>query len=338
MKIEEEDGANESYITLLGKLVWQLVMETEGFWARLMQAKYYPNGDVLSADLGSYLSYTWRGIMEARDALGCGWRRHIGDGLLTRVWYDAWLPATQTGRILSPWVAGQEDLMVADLLEEHGEGWRNDHLNSLFLPFKGERIRSIRISLCRPRDVWYWVAVKDGVLTVRSAYRRIAGMREALEVGGASEWEKEKWLWNRLWKVPVWLRVKLFFWQLCSEALTTSANIAAQVQGECSFCPLCTICFESSIHLFRDCTFSNRVWEGTGLVEDECDGGGSLRDWVESRWREFGCIEHALFMMGCWALWEHRNKVIFYSKEVDPAGVIGRAMNVMEETEGGGFI
>ncbi|XP_074314454.1 uncharacterized protein LOC141649670 [Silene latifolia] len=43
-------------------------------------------------------------------------------------------------------------------------------------------------------------------------------------------------------------------------------------------------------------------------------------------------------MVGCWALWEHRNKVVFDSKEVDPRGVIRRVIDVMEEIEGGGFI
>ncbi|XP_074300327.1 uncharacterized protein LOC141631572 [Silene latifolia] len=91
-----------------------------------------------------------------------------------------------------------------------------------------------------------------------------------MEMGSVSDWEKEKWLWNSLWKVPVWPRVKLFFWQLCNEALATRANIASLVRG-------------------------------------------------------------------CWALWEHRNKVIFDNREVDPWTVVWRAKEVMEETEGGGL-
>ncbi|XP_074300320.1 uncharacterized protein LOC141631564 [Silene latifolia] len=42
-------------------------------------------------------------------------------------------------------------------------------------------------------------------------------------------------------------------------------------------------------------------------------------------------------MVGCWALWEHRNKVIFDNREVDPWTVVRRAKEVMEETEGGGL-
>ncbi|XP_074282762.1 uncharacterized protein LOC141607307 [Silene latifolia] len=43
-------------------------------------------------------------------------------------------------------------------------------------------------------------------------------------------------------------------------------------------------------------------------------------------------------MVGCWALWEHRNKVIFELREVDPCGVVKRVRDVMEEIEGGGYV
>ncbi|XP_074304304.1 uncharacterized protein LOC141639022 [Silene latifolia] len=43
-------------------------------------------------------------------------------------------------------------------------------------------------------------------------------------------------------------------------------------------------------------------------------------------------------MIGCWAIWEHRNKVVFDDQEVNPLVVIRRAKDVMEETEGGGAL
>ncbi|XP_074306547.1 uncharacterized protein LOC141641799 [Silene latifolia] len=61
---------------------------------------------------------------------------------------------------------------------------------------------------------------------------------------------------------------------------------------------------------------------------------GGIRDWVEERWRELGVREHSLFMIGCWAIWEHRNKVIFDAKEVDPMVVIRRVGDVVAEIEG----
>ncbi|XP_074307362.1 uncharacterized protein LOC141642451 [Silene latifolia] len=66
--------------------------------------------------------------------------------------------------------------------------------------------------------------------------------------------------------------------------------------------------------------------------------GNGVRDWVEERWMEMGCREHVDFMVGCWALWEHRNKVIFDAREVDPHAVLKRVEDVVDEMEGGGFL
>ncbi|XP_074271735.1 uncharacterized protein LOC141595669 [Silene latifolia] len=324
-------------LALIGKQVWRLVTEPDSLWARIMSAKYYPGGDVMSACLGSNPSYTWRGIVEARNALGNGWRRRIGNGLTTRVWLDSWLPKTQTGRILSPQVVGQEHMLVSELIREDGGGWNVELMESLLLPFECERVKNVRLSTNRPEDVWFWMGEKDGCFTVRSAYRHLVGDAHDMEVGGVSEWEREKWLWKRLWNIPVWPRVKLFFWQLCNEALATRANIASRVRGESSFCSLCNYFNESSLHLFRDCAVAKRAWIGLGVGVEREDGGG-IRDWVEAVWGELGGREHAMFMIGCWAIWEHRNKVVFDDQEVNPLVVIRRAKDVMEETEGGGAL
>ncbi|XP_074266422.1 uncharacterized protein LOC141589691 [Silene latifolia] len=321
-------------VGLIGKQVRRFMTETDGLWVRLMRAKYYPHGNVMTATLGNYPSYTWRGILEARDMLGSGWRRRIGNGLSTRVWHDAWLVGTQTERVLFPRVDGHDAMVVAELMNTTCSGWNTELISSLFLPFECERIKNIRVSELKPEDTWYWVAEKDGIFSVKPAYRRLAGEKEALDFGGVSNGDNEKWLW----KVPVWPRVKLFFWQLCNEALATRANIAIRVRGECSFCSLCNSFLESSVHLFRDCPIAKRVWEGLDLSMEEEAGCGDLRNWVEERWREYGSREHMLFMVGCWALWEHRNSVIFDVKEVNPQGVVRRAREVVEEIEGGGFL
>ncbi|XP_074315146.1 uncharacterized protein LOC141651328 [Silene latifolia] len=227
--------------------------------------------------------------------------------------------------------------ILRDKLSKRLEGWRGKILSrgGKKVLLKGERIRNIRLSANTVHDEWYWSAEKDGVFTVRKAYRLMAGGCEFLEVGGASIWEREKWLWSRLWKIAVWPRVKLFFCQLCSEALATRENTATRVRGESSFCSFCNSSFESSLHLFWDWGVVHRVCERLGLEGDEDAYGGGVRDWVKARWREFGRRECGWFMVGCWALWEHRNKVIFEGREVDPNCVVKRVRDVMEEIDGG---
>ncbi|XP_074292350.1 uncharacterized protein LOC141619219 [Silene latifolia] len=324
-------------LALLGKQVWRLVTDPECLWARMMRAKYYPDGSILTADLGHNPSYTWRGLLEARKVMECGLRRRIGDGVETSVWRDAWILGTQSGRVLSPCQQGREEMRVSELLNVDGRSWNLELVNATFLPFERERIWNIRLGDTRTRDLWFWEPERDGVYTVKTAYKLLVGARLSVDYGDMSEWEREKWLWNRLWKVPVWPRIRLFFWQLCSEALATGANIASRVRGENFLCPLCNSCFESSLHLFRDCWVANRVWEGLSLLREEEEDGGRLRDWIEARWREMGGMEHGKFMVGCWAIWECRNKALFEGKEVNPRRVLQRVCDVVEEIASGGF-
>ncbi|XP_074287942.1 uncharacterized protein LOC141613105 [Silene latifolia] len=321
-------------LSLLGKQVWRLMTNPECLWARIMKAKYYPNEELMSASIGGNPSYTWRGIIEARDAVFSGFRRRIGDGLSTRVWGDAWIPSTHTGKVLSPCPQGYEHWMVADLLGDGAGGWNEEKLAQVLLPFECSHVASIRLSHNRPPDEWYWCAERDGIYTVKSAYCRLAG--ENFDMGETSDWEREKWLWNRLWNIPVWPRIKLFFWQLCSEALATKANIVSRIGGEYPFCSFCHSNFESSLHIMRDCWVAQQVWEGIGWGSEGEFEGGRVRDWVEARWRELGGREQGIFMVVCWAIWEHRNKVVFDGVGISPACIIRRVHDVLHEIEGGG--
>ncbi|XP_074315459.1 uncharacterized protein LOC141651657 [Silene latifolia] len=240
-------------LALLGKQAWRLVTETKSLWARVMRARYYPNDTFMTTGVGNNPSYTWRGILEARNVLEQGLRKRIGDGLSTRIWLDAWIPGTQTGRVLSPRVQGHEDMLVSELMEKNGGGWKDGLISTLFLPFERDRICNIRVNTSRPSDEWYWNVEKNGIYTV-------------------------------------------------------------------------------------SCVVAKRVWEGMGLEGDDEDGRGGIRDWVEARWRELGGREIVKFMVGCWALWEHRNKVIFESCRVDPFSVIRRACDILDEIEGGSFL
>ncbi|XP_074305281.1 putative mitochondrial protein AtMg00310 [Silene latifolia] len=110
-------------LTLLGKQAWRLAVNSNCLWVRLIRAKYFLNGDFMAASMGNSPSYTWRGTLEARSTLERSLRRRIGDGLETKIWGHAWIPGTQTGRVISPCVAGREKMCVAELFRPNGGGW-----------------------------------------------------------------------------------------------------------------------------------------------------------------------------------------------------------------------
>ncbi|XP_074296913.1 putative mitochondrial protein AtMg00310 [Silene latifolia] len=80
-------------LALLGKQAWRFLTDKSSLMVRVLGGKYFANGSFMAATLGTAPSFTWRGILEAREVLKLGARKRIGDGLSTLVWLDPWIPA-----------------------------------------------------------------------------------------------------------------------------------------------------------------------------------------------------------------------------------------------------
>ena len=80
----------------------------------------------------------------------------VGDGKSIKIWNDAWLPSTGTGRIISPKFALVCGEAVANLMDHDNAVWNEDLVRSLFVPFEAESILSIPISSMKPADSQIW--------------------------------------------------------------------------------------------------------------------------------------------------------------------------------------
>ncbi|CAL1400234.1 unnamed protein product [Linum trigynum] len=84
-KPKEEGGMGFKDIKLfnqamVGKHLWNLMTKPDSLAARVLKAKYYPNGDVMNARLGHNPSYTWRSLLAIQDLVKSGRRWRIGNG------------------------------------------------------------------------------------------------------------------------------------------------------------------------------------------------------------------------------------------------------------------
>lgn len=104
-------------MALLGKQVWRLLTNGNSLVGRLFQARYYPRGTVLEAELGSNPSYVWRSIVAARDLVKLGSRWRVGGGDQICVLGQPWLPDTENPYITSDQTALQ-DVCVSSLMKE----------------------------------------------------------------------------------------------------------------------------------------------------------------------------------------------------------------------------
>ncbi|XP_074300330.1 uncharacterized protein LOC141631576 [Silene latifolia] len=59
-----------------------------------------------------------------------------------------------------------------------------------------------------------------------------------------------------------------------------------------------------------------------------------IREWVEGRWKELDEEGRELMMVGCWAIWEARNRVVFEDTRVEVGAIVKRVWDVVGEMEG----
>jgi len=77
---------------LLAKQVWRILKDENLLVARLLWAKYYPDGNLLAASIGSRPRFTWRCLIGAHHVIIRGSRWLIGDERILNVWEDRRLP------------------------------------------------------------------------------------------------------------------------------------------------------------------------------------------------------------------------------------------------------
>ena len=137
--------------------------------ARVLKAKYFRTRDILNANLGSSLSYSWRSIHSSLGVIRKGTRWRVGNGKLIHIWEDEWLPTPSTYNVISPPNNMPQFPMVSSLIDLVTKWWRVDMVRATFLPFKGDLILRIPLSHNLPEDKIIWIGNNRGDFTVKSA-------------------------------------------------------------------------------------------------------------------------------------------------------------------------
>jgi hypothetical protein len=212
-------------LALLARQAWRLLQEPGSLSARVLKAVYYPDADLLEAELGSHPSQVWRSLLEGRDALKLGLIRRIGDGATTHAWRDNWLPREERMMPVAPRKQGAPQ-RVCDYIDNTTASWKEDKLEEFFWPMDVEVIKGIPLCTRRQEDFWAWQFEKTGVFTVRSAYRNLVRVRRTrgdwLENrAAASSSAKEGKDWSKLWKTAVPSKIRVFLWRLAHCSLPT---------------------------------------------------------------------------------------------------------------------
>jgi hypothetical protein len=147
-------------LALLARQAWRLLQEPGSLSARVLKAVYYPDADLLEAELGSHPSQVWRSLLEGRDAMKLGLIRRIGYGATTHAWRDNWLPREERMMPVAPRKQGAPQ-HVCDYIDNTTASWKEDKLEEFFWPMDVEVIKGIPLCTRRQEDFWAWQFEKN---------------------------------------------------------------------------------------------------------------------------------------------------------------------------------
>ncbi|XP_073362870.1 uncharacterized protein [Aegilops tauschii subsp. strangulata] len=135
---------------------------------------------------------------------------------------------------------------------------------------KGERTNLARRHV---DDFWSWIHEKNGVFSIRSAYSMLVNTkmrREAWLEGRAnsSDTDRESKSLEKLWKVNVLPKVKIFLWRLAQQSIPTTGLLHHRNMSTSTRCGLCGA-EDSWKHSLLHCTVARCVWalQDLDLVE-----------------------------------------------------------------------
>jgi len=129
---------------LLARQAWRLIDRPASLCARVLKAKYYPNGQLLDMAFPANQSQTWRAIAHGLELVKKGVIWRIGSGERVKIWHDPWIPR---GNSLRP--SGKRRpcrlKWVSQLIDRDRMVWKVVVINEYFQPYDEDHILGIRL-------------------------------------------------------------------------------------------------------------------------------------------------------------------------------------------------
>jgi hypothetical protein len=290
----------------LGKQGWRLMVKPDSLCARVLQGKYYPHGDFLSASRKKKASETWRAILYGREVLLKGAIKRVGPGTTVNIWKDNWLPG---GVDLKPLVRlDRVDLeQVSELFIPGTRSWNEDLIRASFVSCDADELLKLRPGFRMEEDLIAWNSERNGLYTVTSAYRLLKAEQSQIEAGKLNETSSSTD--SLIWKLCVPPKIRIFWWRAVNNFLPTKAELNRRHVEEESFCPTCGAEAKTLHHVAFVCPLAKRFWQSVERLR-----GFKVPDlhpvsWVKDALVGGRCTEKeaAILACGVWSLWTGRN-------------------------------
>ena len=129
---------------LLAKQAWRLLTAPDSLCARLLRAKYFPNGSLVDTVFSGNSSAVWKGIEYGLELVKKGMLLRVGNGANIHVWRDPWIPRGPPYTLITPKRNCRLN-RVSDFLDDRGN-WKVELVQRHFLQPDVDSILKIRTS------------------------------------------------------------------------------------------------------------------------------------------------------------------------------------------------
>ncbi|XP_012847034.1 PREDICTED: uncharacterized protein LOC105967016 [Erythranthe guttata] len=300
-------------IALLAKQTWRILNYPYLLLSKILKARYFSNGEVLTAELGSRPSATWRSLVKARSHLLKGLRKRIGDGSSTSIWADPWLGDDGNFKVITrrPLHSCFPD-RVEDLIDQTSKSWDISIINEQFWPVDRERILAIPIGSSYASDKWIWHYTKDGKFTVKSCYQLALVTSHNYHANRGLANESSSGLssrrWRNIWHLALPPKIRMFLWRACSDILPTQAELFRRKIATSPMCNHCGREWETPMHVFLRCRGMEKIWKSHpfGIIGQPKPV--SMWDWIIQWQQQLTEDSFLLAVVVVWKAWESRNR------------------------------
>ncbi|XP_062232870.1 uncharacterized protein LOC133930222 [Phragmites australis] len=240
---------------LLARQAWRLLVYPDSFCARILKARYYPNGTLIDTAFPVVSSLSWKRIAHGMDLLkeGVIWR--IGNGKDVRIWRHKWVPHAGKLKVIEK-KTWNRLTFVHDLILPGEKKWNEPLIRHLTHDDDADVILKSRIPVREREDFPAWHFEKNGVFSVKSAYRlawNLSGLSSRSHSSSSAPDDQRK-LWKVLWRTDVQPKVSVFAWRLAHDSLPTMRNKWRRTLESTGVCKICGHEVEDGHHATVRCS------------------------------------------------------------------------------------
>ncbi|KAH9764612.1 putative reverse transcriptase/RNA-dependent DNA polymerase [Citrus sinensis] len=311
---------------LVAKQSWRIIQFPNSLVARVLQARYFKNGQFLNARLGSKPSFIWRSILWGRQVIHKGIRWRIGNGEQVEVYKGNWMPRPTTFKPFSP-PSLPIDSRVSDLINAANQ-WNEGLINQHFGKEDVEMILRIPLPSRPMEDQIVWHYDKKWIYSVKSGYQ-VALKEKFPDIPSFSNQKTNQW--SVIWTLSLPEKMKIFTWRALKNLLPTAENLWKRKVLPQPICQLCGTKIETTAHALMECKSAHAVWKTTKLAADIGNiAHQDIISFVHEAMRRMGKNDADMVIALCWVIWSARNHVLFRGKRDEPCITAAKAEAVVD--------